>query len=148
MACVLTQDSKSLFSLNGTNYPKSFGLGGPVYASNSKFSRIRRDHQVVPLSSWEPACHPLVESVTQEVDSWFLDNWNFPDEKARRKFVAAGFSRVTCLYFPLAKDDRIQFACRLLAILFLIDGVFAHAAGPGATFAPVEKKNGSLTFGC
>ncbi|KAE8143183.1 Aristolochene synthase [Aspergillus pseudotamarii] len=72
-------------------------------------------------SSWIPATHPLVESISAEVNGWFLQHWPFPNEKARKKFVAAGFSRVTCLYFPLARDDRIAYACQLLTILFLID---------------------------
>ena len=75
-----------------------------------------------PPSRFSPRCHPLVDSVTEEVDTYFLDNWYFENEKARKKFVAAGFSRVTCLYFPAALNDRIHFACRLLTVLFLIDG--------------------------
>ncbi len=76
----------------------------------------------IPRSQFQTQCHPLVESVTKEVDGDFLKNWNFETERAKTKFVAAGFSRVTCLYFPMALDDRIHFACRLLTILFLIDG--------------------------
>lgn len=76
---------------------------------------------VIP-SSWVSASYPKVEEVSAEVDGWFLQHWPFPNEKARKKFVAAGFSRVTCLYFPLARDDRIASACKLLTILFLIDG--------------------------
>ena len=76
----------------------------------------------IPPSLFEPICHPLVESVTKQVDGYFLQHWNFPNERAREKFVAAGFSRVTCLYFPKSLDDRIHFACRLLTVLFLIDG--------------------------
>ena len=67
-------------------------------------------------------CHPQEAAVTSEVDGYFLAKWKFPNEKARQNFVKAGFSKVTCLYFPLAKDDRIHFACRLLTLLFLIDG--------------------------
>lgn len=73
-------------------------------------------------SSFEPLCHPLVISVTKEVDGYFLQHWGFNNAKAKKKFVDAGFSRVTCFYFPKALDDRIHFACRLLAVLFLIDG--------------------------
>jgi aristolochene synthase len=78
--------------------------------------------QDVPKSHISPLCHPRVELVTQEVDGYFLEHWPFPNDKARKKFVNAGFSRVTCLYFPKALDDRIHFACRLLTVLFLIDG--------------------------
>ena len=73
-------------------------------------------------SLWKPLCHPRVEQVSLEVDRYFLHHWEFPSEKAGRAFINAGFSRVTCLYFPLAQDDRIHFACRLLTVLFLIDG--------------------------
>lgn len=72
--------------------------------------------------SFVAQCHPLVDKVSKEVDGYFLEHWPFEDEKARKKFVAAGFSRVTCLYFPKSIDDRMHFACRLLTVLFLIDG--------------------------
>ena len=71
-------------------------------------------------------CHPSVDEVTKEVDGYFLKHWPFPNEKAEQKFQSAAFSRVTCLYFPLARDDSIHFACRLLTVLFLIDGEFTH----------------------
>ncbi|KAF3002232.1 terpene cyclase [Neopestalotiopsis sp. 37M] len=103
-----------------TKKPLARTIGSPVYRDVPRpLRQIRR--REIPLSSWAPACHPLVEKVTRDVDAWFLENWHFENEKAAQKFVAAGFSRVTCLYYPLAKDDRINFACRLLAILFLID---------------------------
>ncbi|USP74924.1 uncharacterized protein yc1106_02198 [Curvularia clavata] len=72
-------------------------------------------------STWTSSIHPKVEETTAQVDGWFLQHWPFPNEKARKKFVAAGFSRVTCLYFPRAHDERIASACKLLTILFLID---------------------------
>ncbi|GIK04693.1 terpene cyclase [Aspergillus viridinutans] len=79
-----------------------------------------------PPSTFQPLCHPLVEEVSKEVDDYFLQHWNFPNEKARKKFVVAGFSRVTCLYFSKALDDRIYFACRLLTVLFLIDDLLEY----------------------
>lgn len=77
-----------------------------------------------PTSIFESKIHPRAEKVSQEVEGYFLEHWPFPNDKARKKFLGAGFSRVTCLYFPLALDDRIHFACRLLTVLFLIDGMF------------------------
>ncbi|KAF2764139.1 Aristolochene synthase from penicillium Roqueforti [Teratosphaeria nubilosa] len=62
-----------------------------------------------------------MQRVAAGVEGDFLMRWPFPDERSKKKFLAAGFSRVTCLYFPLALNDRIHFACRLLTILFLID---------------------------
>lgn len=81
----------------------------------------------LPPSGWTPSCHPKVNEVTEQVDGYFLKHWPFPNEHARKVFRSAEFSRVTCLYFPLAKDDRIQYACRLLTILFLIDGRQANS---------------------
>jgi aristolochene synthase len=79
------------------------------------------DTTALPSSS-APAAHLLVDSISAQVDAWFLQHWPFPDLKAEKKFVAAGFSRVTCLYCPLSLNDRIASACQLLTILFLIDG--------------------------
>jgi aristolochene synthase len=78
----------------------------------------------IPPSGWSAMIHPRAEEVAREVDNYFLEHWNFPDDRARSTFLKAGFSRVTCLYYPLAKDDRVHFACRLLTVLFLIDGNF------------------------
>ena len=76
-----------------------------------------------PSSIFKSICHPLVKEVTLDVDGFYLEHWNFDSEKAKRKFVAAGFSYVTCLYFPKARDDRIRYVCSLLTILFLVDGI-------------------------
>lgn len=82
-----------------------------------------RQRWSIPPSDWTHAIHPRAESVCKEVDDYFLQNWNFADDRARSIFLKAGFSHVTCLYFPLATDERIHFACRLLTVLFLIDGM-------------------------
>ncbi|KAL9624078.1 MAG: hypothetical protein Q9160_001600 [Pyrenula sp. 1 TL-2023] len=73
-------------------------------------------------SIWKSKIHPLAEKVGHEIDTYFLGHWDFGDEKAKQNFLKAGFSRVTCYYFPEARGDRIAYACRLLTILFLIDG--------------------------
>ncbi|KAF4806476.1 Aristolochene synthase [Colletotrichum siamense] len=102
-----------LKNVNGVS--KLDGVRSPVYTCLSTQKRQRR-RRTIPLSALAPICHPLVDPVTVEVDAWFLDSWPFPDDKARQKFVAAEFS----------KNDRIAFACRLLAILFLIDDVLEY----------------------
>ncbi|KAI6084941.1 Aristolochene synthase from penicillium Roqueforti [Hypoxylon rubiginosum] len=84
------------------------------------------DPNEIPPSLFTPVCHPLVTQVSVSVNGWFLENWDFPDEAARIKFVKTGFSRVTCLYFPKSRDDRIGHACKLLSILFLIDDRLEH----------------------
>lgn len=81
-----------------------------------------RGFQVPPPSTLRPVCHPLVHFAAKEVDDYYLAHYGFPNEKVSTKFIVAGFSQVTCLYFPKALDERIVFACSLLTILFLIDG--------------------------
>lgn len=92
--------------------------------SESEATQDRRwGFSVPPESVLVPAkFHPLQDEVSLQVNNYFLDRWPFPDEKARIKFLKAGFSEVTCAYFPLASDDRIHLACRLLTLLFLVDG--------------------------
>ncbi|KAF2228967.1 Aristolochene synthase in complex with 12,13 Difluorofarnesyl diphosphate [Viridothelium virens] len=80
----------------------------------------------IPSSHFQPLCHPLEKQMTEEVNNYFLKHWPFPDEKSREKFINAGFSRVTCWYFPISLNDRIHFACRLLTVLFLIDDLLEH----------------------
>ena len=92
-----------------------------------------------PTSRWTPMCHPGVEKVAREVDEYFIQHWKFPTAKSETVFLMAGFSRVTCLYFPLAKNDRIHFACRLLTVLFLIDDVLE-----GMSLAEGEAYNAKL----
>ena len=97
-----------------------------------------------PLSGWTSLCHPCVDEVSHEVDDYFLRHWNFPTAESRKVFVKAGFSRVTCLYFPLAKDDRIHLACRLLTLLFLIDDVLedmslAEGEAYNAKLIPISR---------
>ena len=77
---------------------------------------------VPPPTRWSPSCQPRVREVTEEVNAYFLKHWNFSTPEAEQTFLAAEFPRVTCQYFPLALDDRIHYACRLLSVLFLIDG--------------------------
>ncbi|KAI5240138.1 hypothetical protein E4T43_06269 [Aureobasidium subglaciale] len=98
----------------------------------------------IPSSTWEALCHPRVDEVSEEVDGYFLKHWPFPNAKAEKTFIGAGFSRVTCLYFPLAKDDRIHFACRLLTVLFLIDDVledmsFEEGEAYNARLMPIAR---------
>ncbi|KAK1638009.1 Aristolochene synthase from penicillium Roqueforti [Colletotrichum phormii] len=93
----------------------------------------------VPPSGWRALIHPLADEVAREVDGYFLEHWPFPNEKSRKTFLNAGFSRVTSLYFPLSKDDRLHFACRLLTVLFLIDDLLEHMS-----FADGEAYNERL----
>lgn len=76
-------------------------------------------------SLWKPLRHPRYIEVSKETDDFFLKHWKFPSAKAEEKFLNCDFSSFACHYFPLAKDDRIQFACRNITLLFLVDGKVA-----------------------
>lgn len=97
----------------------------------------------IPPSSWQALRHPRAEEVAREVDAYFLEHWKFSDARGRATFLKAGFSHVTCLYFPLADDDRIRIACRLLTVLFLVDGRIAQAL-----CQPSHGRQHELTAGC
>ncbi|KAI9787986.1 MAG: hypothetical protein M1816_007290 [Peltula sp. TS41687] len=126
--------------LLATEVPQS----GPVPNGVSHFTALPKQQDIdsptkvrsqapAAAKAWQPPptilasiCHPHAEEVAHEVDTYFLANWPFPDPKAKKTFLNAGFSRVTCLYFPLSKDDRISCACRLLSVLFLIDDLLEN----------------------
>lgn len=104
---------------------RGFGSVGSIEApASAPVTRAARSNSEVvpPPSAWTHLCHPRLKECQDEVDGYFLENWKFPNFKAVRTFLGAKFSEVTCLYFPLALDDRIHFASRLLTVLFLIDG--------------------------
>lgn len=107
-----------------TSLPNSVSATPP--ATVTKFSKNKtptwRSAAATPPALFTPQIHHRVAEVAAEVDAYFLKNWPFQDDKTKNKFVGAGFSHVTCLYFPAAMDERIAFACRLLALLFLVDG--------------------------
>lgn len=94
-------------------------------SSKTEQAAISRTPEVqeTPPAILVPKIHPLEPQVTKEVDTYFIEHWPFPNDKAIQKFRDAGFSYVTCCYFPEALPDRIHFGCRLLTILFLIDGI-------------------------
>lgn len=95
------------------------GVGNFKAPPRVKYSNNEVDHA---LSAWKYLCHPRLQQVQEEVEEYFLKNWRFSNAKAIQVFLNAKFSEVTCFYFPSALDDRIHFACRLLTVLFLIDG--------------------------
>lgn len=110
---------------NGINGSGSIHENGkPNGVNGTALSVTSKPVWQIPSTNWKHSIHPHHEEVAHEVDGYFLKEWKFPNAKAEKTFLAAGFSRVTCLYFPLSKDDRIHFACRLLTVLFLIDGEF------------------------
>ncbi|RYP63293.1 hypothetical protein DL769_007005 [Monosporascus sp. CRB-8-3] len=57
-------------------------------------------------SIFKPLCHPLYPQIAKETDEYFLKHWDFPDEKSRKKFLAADYSRIITLLF--LTDDVID----------------------------------------
>lgn len=132
--------------------PKDVNSAGLASWKHAPVEQRKQSIAPAPVDVWTPPssrltppkCHPRVEEVSHEVNEYFLKHWEFPTAKSRKVFLAAGFPRVTCLYFPLAKDDRIHFACRLLTVLFLIDDVledmsFAEGEAYNAKLIPIAR---------
>ncbi|KAL4900652.1 hypothetical protein BDW74DRAFT_182488 [Aspergillus multicolor] len=131
--------ASSWFDIYGIRPGHRLFTKSPFYDSGSFAGRA---HSIV--SERDPIVHGRMRKnishafshincyVRKEFDTYFLKNWDFPDEKAETLFLNAGFSRVTCLYFPLAKDDRIHFPCRILTILFLIDHLLQQMSAEAA----------------
>lgn len=121
---VAVQSIQSLPALDRSPYDLSTvengDKNGEEYIKHVRLSPARQWR--VPASAWQSLRHPRADQISGEVNGYFVQHWQFPDFEAEKKFVNAGFPNVTCLYFPLAKGDRIHFACRLLTVLFLIDG--------------------------
>ncbi|KAI5923116.1 terpenoid synthase [Camillea tinctor] len=65
--------------------------------------------------------HPDAYDVVQQVNEFFLENWPFPTEKHRKRFVEEGYAWFVGIDCPLSLDDRIHWGCRLLTTGFLID---------------------------
>ncbi|KAI5862641.1 Aristolochene synthase [Durotheca rogersii] len=84
------------------------------------------------MKSLEPSvlsqCHPRADEVVRDVQDFFLEHWDFPDEKSRGKFAAEGVARMCCITYPKARDDRIELVCKLITLLFLTDGELSPPA--------------------
>jgi len=74
-------------------------------------------------STTESSCHPSLEAATKEVDEYFFQYWPFRSDKARAKYLASGFTRAACLYYPKALEGRIVVAGKLFSFCFLIDDI-------------------------
>ncbi|KAI8152894.1 Aristolochene synthase [Colletotrichum sp. SAR 10_70] len=111
----------SLHALASLIFPLTTSSPKVQWNSGEKISREYSPTNSNSVSRFSAKIHRLEPQISAEVNGFFLEHWPFENDKARKKFIAAGFSRVTCFYYPVALDDRIGFACRLLTLLFLID---------------------------
>lgn len=94
----------------------------PSSRSSRAESHLPPWYTAVERSRFTPVCHPRVDDVVRDVDCYFLQHWPFPDSRIRRKFVEAEFTRNMCYNYPEALDDRIALVCKLITLLFLVDG--------------------------
>ncbi|WQF84269.1 Putative isoprenoid synthase domain superfamily [Colletotrichum destructivum] len=112
----------SLQSLASFILPLSTASPKTLAFAESKFKQYNPANGVAG-ALFRAKLHPREPEISAEVNSFFLDHWPFVNEEARKRFIAAGFSKVTCFYYPHALDDRISLACRLLTLLFLVDDI-------------------------
>ncbi|KAF4492773.1 Aristolochene synthase [Colletotrichum fructicola] len=87
--------------------------------ANDQTNRPPRSHMV-----GRP--HPHELSVTMLVNNYFLQNWPFPDERSRLKFVAEGLPTWHCCQYPTSLNDRVVVASRFTVMLFLVDDLLEH----------------------
>lgn len=126
--------------------PRSLATATPPPSSRSSRaeSHLPPWYTAVERSRFTPVCHPRVDDVVRDVNCYFLQHWPFPDSRIGRKFVEAEFTRNMCYNYPEALDDRIGLVCKLITLLFLVDGertppFFAYPKdhkGPGASGSP------------
>lgn len=95
-------------------------INTPIKAAKAQFP----NSSTPPPSLWSPWFHPRMTELASRVNDYFLKHWEFPDDKSRTAFASAGYCNLICAMYPLARDDRIEMACRLITILYLIDGKF------------------------
>ena len=79
-----------------------------------------------PPTRFAVKCHPRADEVCSELDDFFSKHWPWENEQAREKFVVSDTNRWACWALPLAKDDRILDATKLLTLFFLLDGKFLY----------------------
>ncbi|RYP61517.1 hypothetical protein DL770_009771 [Monosporascus sp. CRB-9-2] len=65
---------------------------------------------------FDPQCHPLVDTVSDEVNGYFLKHWGFETERSRMKFVSAGFPRVTYVLEYMSLSEGSKYNEKLIKI--------------------------------
>lgn len=66
--------------------------------------------------------HPEADRLRTELNKYILDNWPFPDEKARQKFVKQDITGCTYHLYPEISAERAFYAGMMIAMGFLNDG--------------------------
>ncbi|CAG8974316.1 hypothetical protein HYALB_00006164 [Hymenoscyphus albidus] len=78
----------------------------------------------------QPACladitearfHPDADRLRAELNKYILDNWPFPNEKARQKFVKQDITGCTYHLYPEIPSERAFYAGMMIAMGFLND---------------------------
>lgn len=88
------------------------------YASIERKTRDEEEEQ-----GYVAKVHPLKDFVASQTDDYILENWDFEDSASRQDFLNKRVSKVACLYFPSALDERIILVARLFSVLYLTGGM-------------------------
>ncbi|KIJ33652.1 hypothetical protein M422DRAFT_264267 [Sphaerobolus stellatus SS14] len=65
--------------------------------------------------------YPLFASRNKQVDEWFLHHWPFLNEAISEEFKSSDLALFTCYVAPDALDERLEVACKLIKIGFVVD---------------------------
>jgi len=80
---------------------------------------------IAPSSTLEtPELHPDHEEIDRQVISYLVNTWEWPSEKAKEGFVSWKLNEVVLFMFPTGNPERVQLACELLLLGFLMDDWF------------------------
>lgn len=85
-------------------------------------------HDKPPATILEIKCHPEVEDVCARVDGFFLENWPFPTQQDKNNYTSSELCRWACYALPGSRSDRVDDACKVNILLFLLDGKYWQSA--------------------
>ncbi|KIJ30011.1 hypothetical protein M422DRAFT_36729 [Sphaerobolus stellatus SS14] len=68
-----------------------------------------------------PRLHPKTNEVIPQVDEWFLHHWPFLNEGAFEEYKSTDLALFTCYAAADALDERLELACKLINVAFLVD---------------------------
>lgn len=89
---------------------------------NTSSTHVYNPNEKTPSTIFETKCHPEVEDVCARVDGYFLDHWPFPTQQDKDNYKASDLCRWACYALPGSTSDRVDDACKVNILLFLLDG--------------------------
>ncbi|KAK5658076.1 hypothetical protein OQA88_2632 [Cercophora sp. LCS_1] len=91
-----------------------------------------------------PQLHPNHKEIDHHVISYLVNTWEWPSEKAKQGFISWKLSEVVLFMFSTGNTTRVQLACELLLLGFLMDDWFDNNTFETNT-ALVSRLNALLT---